>query len=154
MKSSRFVHLLCLFAYLWASTGVAETLLVHTTIAEHAGTAIVFEPTADNEVLIHHVGHRDAHEPDAIDHEDEGYQSLTAHSEKHSDHVLKLHGADQSVALAAADFKLSKIPAHAIVSVLPTLHYSALTPILLNAAQPPPTRNSRIAFVQLSQLRI
>lgn len=111
--------------------------------------AIAFE-ARPGEWIIHHPNHRDDHEPDAID-----CQDGKSGGHPHSDHVLQLDCPQHADVLTAKTFKLAKLAL--AVPVFPrgdVASHAAQAPVQLNAAQPPPSRNTSLHFVQLAQLRI
>ena len=149
----RFVHWFCLVAYTWAATCMGENLVIHSFVAEHPGASIVFEATPNQTLVVHHAGHRDAHEPNAVDN-DEHNAIATANSvHGHADHVLNLGCTQLSATLITKDFKPGKLSAG-----LPTATSLIVKPAALGTmplyTDPPPTPNSRIAFVRITQLRL
>ena len=76
----RFTHGFCLVAYLWTATGLSQATFVNTLINTHARASVLLETAPDDEWFLHHVGHRDAHEPNAIDHERHAADQAAEHS--------------------------------------------------------------------------
>ena len=146
------VQLLCLLSYLWVSSGVANVLQVQLASAQEPTARIIVDENSHS-LIVHHQGHRDQHEPQAAD-------TL----QTHSDHVIKLacthpdfSGFSSHISLAktaTADVLLAYLPP-------PVFDYTTLAQTMLVAQQPPPfaiasptSRNSSIAIVQLTRLRI
>ncbi len=145
------VQMLCLFSYLWASSCVANVLQMHQASLEQHTQIIV-----DNErhaLIVHHQGHRDLHEPEA-----NGTQSTDG------DHIIKLACIHPDLSLLAAKVAFDHAVADAVLLGYlppPVFSYPAAAKTLLLAQQPPPavapppiSRNSSIAIVQLTNLRI
>ncbi len=141
----RFVHWFCLVAYTWAATCMGENLVIHSFVTEHPGASIVFEATQNHTLVIRHAGQHDTHEPNAV---------ATANSVPgHADHVLNLDCTQQSSTLAAKEFKPGKLSVGFPIAT-PFIIKPATTASMPLYTDPPPISNSRIAFVQISQLRL
>ncbi|MBI2798693.1 MAG: hypothetical protein HYX63_00150 [Gammaproteobacteria bacterium] len=141
----RITHWWCLVAYLWAATGMGDTALVNALLDADGHDSIVFEPAPDAELIAHHVGHRDAHEPHAIDN--------AAHP-THADHILKLDGTKQANGFLAKDLKGQKFADGKSLAI--ALPIEEPNPILMHPSMRAvcSSRNSALAFVKLAQLRL
>lgn len=146
------IQMLCLLSYLWVSTGIANAMQVqHASAAEPTARIIVDETR--HSLIVHHLGHRDQHEPKASE--------TTAN---HSDHVVKLSCAHPDFSALSSHITLAKdtVAADVLLAYLPppVSSYTLLAQTMLVAQQPPPatappsSRNASIAIVQLTQLRI
>jgi len=146
-----YVHLLCLVAYTWAATCVGETLLVYQYSQDdsHARTTLV--AGQDQSWVFHHVGHRDQHEPKAQD------TRSVIDEQAHGDHVVKHSGAEITTLGVVDPIRLVKVPEDPLAAPPPSVLFSTVaTPIPgpLLAEPAPPTRNSALAIVKLTRLRI
>lgn len=150
-----FVHLLCLFAYGWSATSLGTTLLMQRYNAD--ATHVRVAPSGDGTQawIFHHAGHRDQHEPQARD------AAGSSGEPQHRDHVVKLAGPDVIGAIGAADIRPIKFtPSDNAPAALPAaLPLSSIAPAanaftLPYAGPPPSTRNSSLALVRLTRLRI
>jgi hypothetical protein len=148
------VQMLCLLSYLWASSCLANVLQLQQVGLEQHIQIIVDQNS--EALIVHHQGHRDQHEP----------QALGIHSDGDGDHdqVIKLACVHPDLAAlstkAAFDHALA---ADVLLGYLPSVSvsYTFLAKNLLLAQGPPPptvsppaSRNSSIAIIQLTQLRI
>ncbi len=150
--SSRIVvQMLCLLSYLWVSTGVANVLQVHRASVQEPSARIIVDESSHS-LIVHHPGYRDQHDPKGAD-----------HVQTHSDHVVKLACDHANFAALTAHVSLAKaLASDVLVTYLPppVVNYSLLAQTMLVAQQPPPaasppiSRNSSIAIVQLTRLRI
>lgn len=146
------IQLLCLLSYIWVSTGIANAMQFHEA-REHEPTARFIVDDNNHRLFVHHLGYRDHHDPKA--------QSTQA---IHDDHVIKLAVAHPDFSPLFNHVHLAKDPSAAdvLLAYLPpaVFSYTAFAQKTLVAQQPPPTtsppisRNSSIAIVQLTQLRI
>ena len=151
----RFTHGFCLVAYLWTATGLSQATCVSTLINTHARASVLLETAPDDEWFLHHVGHRDAHEPNAIDHERHAATSSTACSDSRADHVMKFDGNAQASAPIAKDFKSPKLPLASLL--VATAFVDQPVPPHLSipdATAQVGSRNTSLAFVKLTQLRL
>lgn len=146
------VQLLCLLSYLWTSTCLGNVLLVNQLIQQDPYPNIIMIDEASDLLTVHHKGHRDQHEPQAQDKR----QASSEH--EHSDHVVKIVCVDHQPSGLTAKPPLNKIQvADVLLAYLPppVVSYTATAKNLLLAQQPPPlSRNSSLAIVQLTRLRI
>ncbi|TQC96293.1 hypothetical protein FK216_12570 [Moraxellaceae bacterium AER2_44_116] len=146
------VQLLCLLSYLWTSTCLGNALLVNQLIQQDPHPQIIVMDAANDSLIVHHKGHRDQHEPQAQDNR----QASNEH--EHSDHVVKLVCVDHDQTWLAAKPPLNKVQvADTLWAYLPppVVTYTTTAKTLLLAQQPPPlSRNSSLAIVQLTRLRI
>lgn len=144
------VQMLCLLSYLWASTCLGDVLWVHHFSLQEPQSQIIFNEVNDS-LIVHHKGHRDQHEPQAPD-----------NLKVSSDHVIKLICLHEDLSSLTAKPSHSKVQDIEILFEYlppPTVSYTTLAQTLLVAQQPPPTpppisRNSSVAIVQLTRLRI
>ena len=146
------VQLLCLLSYLWTSTCLGNVLLVNQLIQQDSYPQIIVMDAANDSLIVHHKGHRDQHEPQAQDNR----QASNEH--EHGDHVVKIVCVDHQPSGLTAKPQLNKIQvADVLLAYLPppVVSYTATAKTLLLAQQPPPlSRNSSLAIVQLTRLRI
>lgn len=149
----RFIHWLCLLAYTWAATCIGDNLAIGSLLAEHPAASIVFEMSQDQALVAHHRGHRDIHEPSAVDPAQVGAAINADAEQAHVDHVLSLTRTPPPGGFNVTSHKLDLLS-----SVLPVVPPFFLEPSVASATlryvDPPPTHNSRIAFIRLTQLRI
>lgn len=150
---------LCLLSYLWASTCVANVSTCVTNV-QQVHQLQLQEPKAEiildemNEsLIIHHKGHKDQHEPLG-----------KSNAQDDSDHVIKLACVSPNLFVPSSKASLAQV--HMVDVLLtylppPVFNYTATAKTLLLAQQPPPqsapppiSRNSSIAIVQLTRLRI
>jgi hypothetical protein len=153
MYASRIVvQMLCLLSYMWASTCIANVLQMHQFSQQEPNTELIVDQINDS-LIVHHHGYRDQHEPQA-----------KLDQKADSDHVVKLACEHPDL---SAFFTKASLAKALIVDVLlaylppPVFSYTATAKTLLLAQQPPPqsapppiSRNSSIAIVQLTRLRI
>ena len=148
----RFVHWLCLVAYTWAATGIGDTLAIGSLIAEHPAASIVFDMSPGQALVAHHRGHRDSHEPAAIDPVRTDATVTTDAEQAHVDHVISLTRTPPG-GFSAISHQLDLLSS--VLPAIPSFFLQAsVAGARLRYLDPPPTHNSRIAFVQLTQLRI
>lgn len=144
-----YVHLLCLVAYAWVATCAGETLLVYQYSQDdsHARTTLV--AGQDQSWVFHHVGHRDQHESKAQD-------ARSAIDEQvHGDHVVKQSGAEAATLRAVEPIQLVKVPGGLLAAPPPSVPFNTVAaPIPAPLLPAPPTRNSSLAIVKLTRLRI
>ena len=152
MYASRMVvQMLCLLSYLWASTCVTNVLQVHQLQLQEPKAEIIVDELNES-LIIHHQGYKDQHEPLA-----------KSNKQVDSDHVVKL--ACVSPNLFVPSSKISFAQVHVVDAFLtyfppPVFNFTARAKALLLAQPPPQTvhppisRNSSIAIVQLTRLRI
>ena len=152
---SRFARWFCLMAYLWTATGLSQATFVSALIDTHPRASVIIEAAPDGELLLHHIGHRDAHEPNAIDHEHPATAGMAECCGSHADHVVKLDGEAQRGAPSAKD---SKSPPSLPASLFAAKAFAdSLTPPRLpspDATAQIASRNTSLAFVKLTQLRL
>jgi len=146
-----YVHLLCLVAYAWVATCAGETLLVYqySQNDSHARTTLV--AGQGQSWVFHHVGQRDQHEPNAQD------ARSAIDEQAHGDHVVKRSSAEATTLRAVAPIQLAKVPGVLLVAPPPAVPFNTVAApisVPLLAAPPPPTRNSSLAIVKLTRLRI
>ena len=153
MSASRIVvQMLCLLSYLWASTCIANVLQMRQFSQQEPHSELIVDQINDA-LIVHHYGHRDQHEPQA-----------KLNQNVDSDHVVKLACDHPNLYAFGTKASLAK---SLIVDVLltyippPVVSYAANAKNLLLAQQPPPqsapppiSRNSSIAILQLTRLRI
>ncbi len=152
LLSRIIIQLLCLLSYIWVSTGVANAMQLYQASVQEPTAQIIVDDDR-HRLILHHQGYRDSHEPKA-----NGAPHI------HSDHVIKLSCAHPEFSALASHVKLAKvkIATDVLVAYLPppVFSYTAFAQKTLVAQQPPPanspplSRNSSIAIVQLTQLRI
>lgn len=148
------VYWLCLLAYLWSATGMSNVALMTALVDNHLSVPVVVITGPDDQVIVHHVGHRDVHEPTVVDtHEDAGHLvGDTSHA--HSDHVLKLDSDPGGNGSVSKDHMLSNLlPAKLLgIAPRPTVTVSVACRDFFPARSA--VRNSTIAIVQTTRLRI
>ncbi len=153
MYASRMVvQMLCLLSYLWASTCIANVVQMRQFNQQEPSSELIVDQI-NSSLIVHHQGHRDQHEPKA-----------KLNQKADSDHVVKLAciHSDLSAFLSKASLvKAQTVDVFLAYSPPPLFNYMAIAKILLLAQQPPPqseppplSRNSSIAIVQLTRLRI
>ena len=155
MTASRtLVQMLCLLSYLWASSSLSNVLqLQQASLEPH--TQIILD-TTQQALIVHHQGHRDQHEPEA--------QGIHSDGDGDHDHVIKLAYVHPDLAALSAKISFKQAQASdVLLGALPpsVFSYTSLARTLLQAQGPPPqtaspptSRNSSIAIIQLTQLRI
>ena len=145
------VQLLCLLSYLWVSTGVASLLQVHWASTQQPNARIIVDESTHS-LIVHYQGHRDQHEPKAD-------STLTTDD----DHVVKMACVHPDFSALSSHIALAKTAAVDVLFAYlppPVVSHTALAQVMLVAQQPPPalsppiSRNSSIAIVQLTRLRI
>jgi hypothetical protein len=147
-----YVHLLCLVVYAWAVTCVGQTLLVdqHSQDDSHVRTTLV--AGQDQSWAFHHVGHRDQHEPKVQD------TQSAIDEQAHGDHVVKRNSGAEITTLGIVEpIRLVKVPEDLLAAPPPSVLFNTVAapipgPSLAEPA--PPTRNSSLAIVKLTRLRI
>ncbi len=160
MYASRMVvQMLCLLSYLWASTCVANlttcvtnVLQVHQLQLQEPKAEIIVDEMNES-LIVHYKGHKDQHEPFA-----------KSNTKGDSDHVVKLACVSPNLFVPSSKISLAQVH---VVDVLltylppPVFNFTASAKTLLLAQQPPPlaapppiSRNSSVAIVQLTRLRI
>ena len=153
MYASRMiVQMLCLLSYLWASTCIANVLQMHQFSVQEPSAEIIVDEVKGS-LIVHHHGYRDQHEPQA---------KLDLKAD--SDHVVKLACEHSDLSAFVTKVSLAKALTIDVLPAYlppPVFSYTATAKTLLLAQQPPPqsapppiSRNSSIAIVQLTRLRI
>lgn len=146
------VQMICLFSYFWVSTCLGDVLWVNHFAVHEPQSQIIYDEDKDL-LIVHHKGYRDQHEPQA-----EGDINVS------SDHIVKMICIHQELTSLTTQpthigFESTKI----LLGYIPPPVYSFTThaQTLLLAQQPPPqpvpppiSRNSSVAIVQLTRLRI
>lgn len=147
-RPSPLVVWLSLCAYFWAALGVAEAAQIDAVVAGHAQQSIMIDASVADELLVHHLGHRDGHEP----HASACVQSTDACAVD-ADHVIKLgddHTLSGPLAKSAAAATLTALAACVGAMVCAWAPRAQLLP----APSIPVSRNSSTASVKLARLRI
>ncbi len=148
------VYWFCLLAYLWSATGMGNVALIAALVSNHLTAPVVVVTGQDDEVIVHHVGHRDVHEPTAVDTQDNsGRLAGEAHHE-HSDHVLKLASDTYGKGPAFKDDTLSSVLSAKLLGVAPRPAVSIASASRDFFPARSAVRNSTVAFVQITRLRI
>lgn len=146
------VQLLCLLSYLWTSTCLGNVLLINQLVQQDPYPNIIMIDEASDLLTVHHKGHRDQHEPQAKDERQAGSEH------EHGDHVVKIVCVDHQPSGLTAKPPLNKTQfADVLLAYLPppVVSYTTTAKNLLLAQQPPPlSRNSSLAIIQLTRLRI
>lgn len=148
------IYWFCLLAYLWSATGLSSFAILASITDDHAAGEVVVMPGQDDEVIFHHVGHRDKHEPMVIDAHDATGQLASAVDHSHSDHVLKLdQEADGNGSFPTAH-KFTNLFAAKLLGLAPLVMITATlaAPDFLPAHTT--VRNSSVAIVKMTRLRI
>ncbi len=148
------VQMLCLLSYLWASSCLANVLQLHQ-VSRVAHTQIIVDDDR-HALIVHHQGHRDQHEPHA-----QGQHSL---GDSDSDQVIQQACVHSDLAVLASKVAFAQALASDVLLAYlppPVFSHAMAAQTQLLAQQPPPqtappplSRNSTIAIVQLTNLRI
>ncbi len=144
-----YIHVLCLITFTWAATCLGETLAVYQ-YGDDAHSQATLLDGSDQTWVFHHNGHQDQHEKQALDAE------CASGGQSHGDHVVKRGCASIASPRAIEPSVPFKLPAALLVEqpqFIPLT--SAATPIPAALFElVPPTRNSSLAIVKLTRLRI
>ena len=106
MLRSRCYLMLVLLTYLWCATGMDRLASWRSVMKiESAGTVVVMAEKA-RQLVFHHVGHRDAHEPNTLEVGTIAHADDSTHA--HDDHVVTYCDDDSSQATTPKDNKLYK----------------------------------------------
>lgn len=156
MRRRSSLLLISLFAYLWSATSVGEALLIHQLAKHHNEATVVVPVDAGRELIFHHAGHQDAHEPTAIDvhaHADQPAAHAQTDDGHHGDHVVVLDNDQPASASLIKDVKFNNL-----LLTLPAISYVTSlsgTPLVTLALRPAPsTRNSALSTLKLTRLLI
>lgn len=139
MRKPRLLMLLCLFAYLWAASGMAGLAWASSNAGnDHHQASVAIEADGLALVLSH-----DSHEHLHDDHHH------VAESHGHDDHVLKLpNPPDSSAAPVVKDIKHDKLAtAPACIAIEQSL-VSSQQPMNVHAQAPPLCRNRSVVLRQ------
>ncbi len=148
------IYWFCLLAYLWSATGMANMALVTALLDNHPSAPVVVMTGQQDEVIIHHLGHRDVHEPTVVDTQDDAGLRAGDTRHLHSDHVLKLDadlGGNGPVSKHSKLF--DPLPAK-LLGMAPRLIFTNALAVRDFFPTRSPIRNSAVAVVQLTRLRI
>ncbi len=96
------ILLLVLFTYFWSASCVGELLLIQQLSSGHE-SGMQMARDGGRELVFHHAGHQDAHEPDALDAHGPDASAVSDH---HDDHVVALGCEQLSSPSLIKDFKL------------------------------------------------
>lgn len=103
--------LLALLTYLWCATGIDRLASWSSVMnSEPAGAVIVMTEQA-RQLVIHHVGHQDRHEPN-LEADVDAHAEDVAHT--HADHVVTYCDDDSNQATPAKDLNLCQDTATAV----------------------------------------
>ncbi len=102
MFRSRYYLLFALLTYLWCATGLDRLASVSGVLSNESNSSFVMANDQPGQLVIHHVGHRDAHEPTV---QDAGDGHDDAHG--HDDHVVP-YCDDSASATLAKEAKVGK----------------------------------------------
>lgn len=136
----RLLMLLCLFAYLWASCGMAGLAWASSTgDNEHHQASVAVEADGIALVLSH-----DAHEHQHVDH-DHVADAHVAEAHGHDDHVLKLpNPPDSNAAPVAKDIKHDRLATAPVCVAFDHPLFSAHQLAHVHAQAPPLCRNRAV----------
>ena len=146
--------LLSLFAYLWTATCLGETLLIHQLSEHHDEPTVSVPADGGRELVFHHAGHQDEHEPTAADSHTHDHDAVSLEDDgHHGDHVVTL-GCEQLASPALGkDFKVGKT-----LLALPTATFivslNEQWPVRTLTYPRPTTRNALSEFVRTQRLLI
>lgn len=151
------IYWFCLLTYLWSATGLISIATVSAITNDHTSGQVVVIAGQDDEVIVHHVGHRDIHDPtanDANDANDTTGQMARDADHGHSDHVLKLDSESDGNGSFPTAHKFTNLLAGKLLCVAPHVMISATVVALDFLPAHITVRNSSIAIVQMTRLRI
>lgn len=137
--------------------GIAEAVQINAVFSHQGRSSLIVDATQNDRLVVHHIGHRDVHEPDAID----GVQSenVTAQGtgHAHADHVIKLTCSQEFSGLVSTDARTAGIHPPMVAAIASVNSFAGLTAAPRwqpRSAIVLPIRNSSLASVKLTQLRI
>ena len=145
---------LCIVAYFWAATGIAEAAQLDTVISQHSQSSVIVDSSSDARLVIHHVGHRDAHEPHSVDSNDRLVAPINVTGVPHVDHVINLNCSQEFSGLTAKDVKAPQLLALAAKSDSVMSCWAASCPSMPTRPIALQIRNSNTASIKLTRLRI
>lgn len=105
MRRYRHYLLLALLTYLWCATGLDRLASLQSVMSNEPADTVVVATEQTRQLIVHHVGHQDAHEPGTLDLAD-AHSDDDAHG--HDDHVVSYCDDDASQATPAKETKLLK----------------------------------------------
>ncbi|MFN4292433.1 MAG: hypothetical protein ACOY3E_09540 [Pseudomonadota bacterium] len=105
MRRYRHYLLLALLTYLWCATGLDRLASLHSVMSNEPADTVVVATEQARQLVVHHVGHQDAHEPGTLDLAD-AHADDDAHG--HDDHVVSYCDDDATQATPAKETKLDK----------------------------------------------
>ncbi len=146
MFRTRHYIVFALLTYLWCATGLDRIASLGVFNSE-SDNAFVVAKVQPGQMVIHHMGHRDAHEPTVQD-GDEAHDEVHGHG----DHVVP-YCDDDSSATFAKEAKAGKPPIFAVlVSYTQWLpqHVDSLSPLLRNGL----LRSAALEFARTLRLLI
>ena len=113
MRRYRHYLLFALLTYLWCATGLDRLASLYSVMSNEPADTVVVATEQARQLIVHHVGHQDAHEPGTLDladaHADDG-----AHG--HDDHVVSYCDDDATQATPAKETKLLKFTPVAVTA--------------------------------------
>lgn len=146
-----YIHLLCLVTFTWAATCVGETLIVYQYAQDDSHSQTTLVEGTDQSWVFHHIGHQDQHETATQDEE------CANEGQMHEDHIVK-HGCVNGIVAKVVEPSLpAKAPAMLLAEPpqsTPLHTVATLIPASWVADLAPATRNSSLAIVKLTRMRI
>jgi len=147
----KHIYWLCLLAYVWSATGLGSIVAVTAVTNEHVPGQVVVIPGQNDEVIFHHVGHRDKHELTAND--ATGRVASDVHHSQ-SDHVLKLDPEAEGNSSFPMALKFTNLLFAKLLGVAPHVMSRATLAVLDFTPAHTAIRNSNVAIVKMTRLRI
>ncbi|NQD37929.1 hypothetical protein HPT27_12935 [Permianibacter sp. IMCC34836] len=108
MRRYRPYLLFALLTYLWCATGLDRLATLHSVTASEPADTVLMATEQARQLVVHHVGHRDAHEPAVADNADP-LDDTDAASHGHGDHVVTYCDDDSEQATTGKDSKLNNV---------------------------------------------
>lgn len=150
MRRYRHYLLLALLTYLWCATGLDRLASLHSVMGNEPADTVVVATEQARQLIVHHVGHQDIHEPGTLDLAD-AHADDEAHG--HDDHVVSYCDNDANQATPAKETKLHKFTAIALPAPA-ALAFADTAASLVAPASEPVQRRASAEFTRTVRLLI
>ena len=152
-RRSPFVCWLCIVTYFWVAMGIAEAAQLDAVMMQHSRSSVIVDSSSDATLVIHHVGHRDTHEPHGAESNDRLLASNDSTADPLADHVINLNCSQEFSGLTVKDIKPPQLLALAAICNSAVACWSAARPVTSRPAINS-IPNPNTASIKLARLRI
>ncbi|NQD37646.1 hypothetical protein HPT27_11475 [Permianibacter sp. IMCC34836] len=149
MRRYRHYLLFALLTYLWCATGLDRLASLQSVMSNEPADAVVVATEQARQLVVHHVGHQDVHEPGTLDLADADADS----SHGHGDHVVPYCDDDANQATPAKETKFNKLSPLALPAPV-ALAFAHLSSFTSSPSPEPVQRRASAEFTRTVRLLI